>query len=171
MDLEELERAAKAYAGFTPDCDPNSEEERYYSTHKCDKYDAFISGAKFVMGHDFIGVKPKPINEIVIPKCDVKDGIGNQVAVIAGRNLGRTFNPEFIETIKNLKNEGVKLIVLDTLGSGIQDKSFANIIKNDMDNKALAPIAERLPVSKHTYKRQPSRYGKGSNKRNKKGKR
>lgn len=46
---EEIIRAAALkYAGFKEGVDPNDEDERYFNGTKCELYDAFIAGAKFI---------------------------------------------------------------------------------------------------------------------------
>lgn len=48
MDInisKELIDAAKKYAGIKESVDPNDKDERYYNSHKCELYDAFIAGA------------------------------------------------------------------------------------------------------------------------------
>jgi len=39
-------KLAKSYAGFKDSVDPNDPDERYYNSHKCAIYDAFLQGVR-----------------------------------------------------------------------------------------------------------------------------
>lgn len=43
---KEIVIAAKNYAGFDIDVDPDDYDERYFQKHKCEIYDAFLKGSK-----------------------------------------------------------------------------------------------------------------------------
>lgn len=93
--LAKLVLAAKIYAGFRPEIDPNDSEERYYMAQQCKIYDAFLEGAK----------KALEITNEVLDNDEMGENI-YIINIISGTSIDEAFKEAIY--FSKLKNQKVK---------------------------------------------------------------
>lgn len=107
-------KAAKEYAGFKESVDPNDSDERYFRSHDCKVYDAFLAGVEFAKKERFYSegeIKGfgayilKAANSISNHKMMKKEEAQNTINELLDNFLNHPDTPDFIENMFSKNNK------------------------------------------------------------------